>query len=62
MPDASFPDLPALATHLRTEPQTKKFVLLDADNGSGKTRLPVGSSIAIRSTQRCYRNMRNRTP
>ena len=39
MPDASFPDLPALAQHLRAELQTKKFVLLYAYNGTGKTRL-----------------------
>lgn len=36
---ASFPDVPALAQHLRTELQTKKFVLLYAYNGTGKTRL-----------------------
>ena len=36
---ASFPDLRALATHLRSELQTKKFVLLYAYNGTGKTRL-----------------------
>jgi wobble nucleotide-excising tRNase len=36
---ASFPDLPALAKHLRDELQTKKFVLLYAYNGTGKTRL-----------------------
>src|ERR1700741_2596266 len=36
---ASFPDLPALANHLRNELQTKKFVLLYAYNGTGKTRL-----------------------
>ena len=35
----SFPDLPALATHLRDELQTKNFVLLYAYNGTGKTRL-----------------------
>ena len=35
----SFPDLPALAQHLRDELQTKKFVLLYAYNGTGKTRL-----------------------
>lgn len=39
MVDASFPDLPELAKHLRTELQTKKFVLLYAYNGTGKTRL-----------------------
>src|SRR5260221_11283505 len=39
MPDASFPDLPALAQHLRTELQTKKFVLIYGYNGTGKTRL-----------------------
>ncbi len=37
----SFSDLPALAQHLRTELQTKKFVLLYAYNGTGKTRLSV---------------------
>lgn len=41
MAAASFPDLPALAQHLRTELQTKKFVLLYAHNGTGKTRLSV---------------------
>ncbi|KAA0220495.1 MAG: AAA family ATPase [Phycisphaerae bacterium] len=39
MPDASFPDLPALAKHLRTELQAKTFVLLYAYNSTGKTRL-----------------------
>lgn len=39
MPDVSFPDLIALAQHLRTELQTKKSVLLYAYNGTGKTRL-----------------------
>lgn len=39
MAATSFPDLPALAQHLRTELQTKKFVLLYAYNGIGKTRL-----------------------
>ena len=34
-----FPDLPTLAEHLRTELQTKKFILLYAYNGTGKTRL-----------------------
>lgn len=34
-----FADLPALATHLRQELQTKKFILLYAYNGTGKTRL-----------------------
>ncbi len=34
-----FPDLPALAKHLREELDTKKFVLLYAYNGTGKTRL-----------------------
>src|SRR4051812_26230083 len=34
-----FADLPALATHLRQELQSKKFVLLYAYNGTGKTRL-----------------------
>lgn len=39
MADVSFPDLCALATHLRSQLQTKKFVLLYAYNGTGKTRL-----------------------
>lgn len=34
-----FPDLKALATHLRSELQNKKFILLYAYNGTGKTRL-----------------------
>lgn len=34
-----FTDLPALAAHLRQELQTKKFILLYAYNGTGKTRL-----------------------
>ncbi|MBB6244252.1 AAA family ATPase [Rhodanobacter sp. MP1X3] len=34
-----FPDLPALAKHLREELDKKKFVLLYAYNGVGKTRL-----------------------
>ncbi|HWD41235.1 MAG TPA: AAA family ATPase, partial [Fimbriimonas sp.] len=34
-----FPDLPALAKHLRDELQAKRFVLLYAYNGTGKTRL-----------------------
>src|SRR5258708_3981656 len=36
-----FTGLPALANHLRTALQTKKFVLLYAYNGTGKTRLSV---------------------
>jgi hypothetical protein len=39
MSTPSFPDLPVLATHLRTELQSKKFILLYAYNGTGKTRL-----------------------
>lgn len=34
-----FPDLPALAGHLRKELKKKKFALLYAYNGTGKTRL-----------------------
>ena len=37
----AFPSLPELAQQLRTELQTKKFVLLYAYNGTGKTRLSV---------------------
>jgi wobble nucleotide-excising tRNase len=36
---ASFPDLPVLAQYLREELETKRFVLLYAYNGTGKTRL-----------------------
>lgn len=39
MAATSFADLPELAAHLRTELQQKKFVLLYAYNGTGKTRL-----------------------
>lgn len=35
----TFADLPELAQHLRTQLDTKKFVLLYAYNGTGKTRL-----------------------
>jgi len=37
----SFPDLTALAQHLREKLETKKFILLYAYNGTGKTRLSV---------------------
>jgi AAA domain len=37
----TFADLPALATHLRQELENKKFVLLYAYNGTGKTRLSM---------------------
>ena len=40
MSDATtFTDLNALATHLRQELENKKFILLYAYNGTGKTRL-----------------------
>jgi hypothetical protein len=39
MSAALFADLPALAEHLRGELQSKKFVLVYAYNGTGKTRL-----------------------
>jgi hypothetical protein len=39
MPDATFPDLPEVARHLREELDTKRFVLLYGYNGTGKTRL-----------------------
>src|SRR5712664_1878502 len=41
MPESSFKDLPTLAKHLRNEldKPNKKFVLLYAYNGTGKTRL-----------------------
>lgn len=37
----TFPSLNALATHLRSELEKKKFVLLYAYNGTGKTRLSM---------------------
>lgn len=37
----TFTDLPVLAQHLRTELDQKKFILLYAYNGTGKTRLSV---------------------
>jgi len=39
MADVSFRDVPALAKYLRMELETKKFILLYAYNGTGKTRL-----------------------
>lgn len=36
-----FPDLPPLATHLRSELESKKAILLYAYNGTGKTRLSM---------------------
>src|SRR4051812_6306131 len=39
MPGATFPDLRAVAKHLRVELDTKRFVLLYGYNGTGKTRL-----------------------
>lgn len=41
MAPMTFPGLPELAQHLRTELEAKKFVLLYAYNGTGKTRLSV---------------------
>src|ERR1041385_1121687 len=41
MPVATFPDLPELAQQFRKELETKKFILLYAYNGTGKTRLSV---------------------
>ena len=38
-PGTTFPDLPAVAAHLRGELADKKFILLYAYNGTGKTRL-----------------------
>ena len=40
-PAQSFADLPALATHLRSELENKKTILLYAYNGTGKTRLSM---------------------
>lgn len=39
MSAAAFADLSVLATHLRTELGAKKFIMLYAHNGTGKTRL-----------------------
>jgi hypothetical protein len=39
MPDPTFPDLATLAQHLRDELEDKRFVLIYAYNGIGKTRL-----------------------
>lgn len=41
MADTSFQGLPELAAHLRSVLNTKKFVLIYAFNGTGKTRLSV---------------------
>src|SRR5690606_4039319 len=40
-PAQSFADLPSLATHLRSELENKKTILLYAYNGTGKTRLSM---------------------
>jgi AAA domain len=40
-PGQSFVNLPALAVHLRQELENKKYILLYAYNGTGKTRLSV---------------------
>lgn len=40
-PDEPFAELPALATHLRSELENKKTILLYAYNGTGKTRLSM---------------------
>jgi len=40
-PGQTFADLPSLAAHLRQELENKKYVLLYAYNGTGKTRLSV---------------------
>jgi hypothetical protein len=40
-PGQPFPDLPALAAHLRDELENKKAILLYAYNGTGKTRLSM---------------------
>ncbi len=40
-PGQTFADFPALATHIRQELENKKYVLLYAYNGTGKTRLSV---------------------
>ena len=39
MSTTPFADLPSVAAHFRQQLQTKKFILLYAYNGTGKTRL-----------------------
>ena len=41
MSDIAFPDLGTLAAHLRNELENKKYILLYAYNGTGKTRLSM---------------------
>lgn len=41
MPVRTFADLPELVQHLGTELENKKFALLYAYNGTGKTRLSL---------------------
>jgi len=53
MATLSFPGLPELAQQLRTELEQKKFVLLYAYNGTGKTRLSVAfKDLGKRTIQR----------
>lgn len=53
MTPMSFPSLPKLAQQLRTELAQKKFVLLYAYNGTGKTRLSVAfKDLGKKTTQR----------
>ena len=40
-PGQTFAGLPELATHLRQELESKKYILLYAYNGTGKTRLSM---------------------
>lgn len=56
MSAALFADLNALAAHLRQELENKKFILLYAYNGTGKTRLSMAFKDAgKKTTQRPFR-------
>jgi AAA domain len=52
----SFADLDRLATHLRQKLQTKKFLLLYAYNGTGKTRLSMAFKAASQQRDTLYFN------
>jgi hypothetical protein len=55
-PAQPFASLPALAAHLRQELENKKYILLYAYNGTGKTRLSMDFKEAGKSTtQRPFR-------
>ena len=47
--ETTFKDLNALAAHLRQELGNKKFILLYAYNGTGKTRLSTAFRTSAKS-------------